>query len=491
MRRLIAENSKDMPENRLHFSVGSKLLAATVILLLAVIGFLSSSAILLLREDKQAYIYQSQATQVAMSGASFVSSAHRALDTLRVTLAGVSPEHPLTAVQQTLIQTTLDNQLELTHVRIGWFDEKNASFSVLSQVQRKGVLGAPANLETQWLQTLVADLPQKGVGFLNLSSVGGAATLGVLLADRASTREGRTLVALGEVALADYASQVRGMKLTLATRAGWTLFDTDPSLMYSRRNIADDVLFEGARKSKLAAGAGEFHDESGRFLGSYSLPGLDLMALTRVPWQQAMRATYTLTEKFIFLGGMAIGLGIILSLFFAKSLTHPINQLYDATRQVAQGDFELRLAVESRDEIGALTGAFNDMSQQINGLIAEKMKNLKMQNEVAIASTVQQTLMPKAEFQSDWAEIHGLYRSASQCGGDWWGYFEAQGKLVFMIADATGMDSPAPSSRLRRGGAPASWSGSPTTIRNLVFRPRRFSPSQTASSLRRPSEKST
>ena len=136
MRHLIAENSKDMPENRLHFSVGSKLLAATVILLLAVIGFLSSSAILLLREDKQAYIYQSQATQVAMSGASFVSSAHRALDTLRVTLAGVSPEHPLSAVQQTLIQTTLDNQLELTHVRIGWFDEKNASFSVLSQVQR-------------------------------------------------------------------------------------------------------------------------------------------------------------------------------------------------------------------------------------------------------------------------------------------------------------------------------------------------------------------
>jgi sigma-B regulation protein RsbU (phosphoserine phosphatase) len=60
----------------------------------------------------------------------------------------------------------------------------------------------------------------------------------------------------------------------------------------------------------------------------------------------------------------------------------------------------------------------------------------------AIASTVQQTLIPPSDFTSKWIHIHSHYQAASKCGGDWWGFFGVGSKIVLMIADATGHGMP-------------------------------------------------
>ena len=46
--------------------------------------------------------------------------------------------------------------------------------------------------------------------------------------------------------------------------------------------------------------------------------------------------------------------------------------------------------------------------------------------------------MPPTEFKTDQVLIQSHYQSASQCGGDWWGFFQVGSKLSVMIADATG-----------------------------------------------------
>jgi sigma-B regulation protein RsbU (phosphoserine phosphatase) len=61
---------------------------------------------------------------------------------------------------------------------------------------------------------------------------------------------------------------------------------------------------------------------------------------------------------------------------------------------------------------------------------------------MSIASTVQQTLFPAPETQDPNFFIRSHYQSASECGGDWWGYFQSQNKLCLMIADATGHGLP-------------------------------------------------
>ncbi len=65
-----------------------------------------------------------------------------------------------------------------------------------------------------------------------------------------------------------------------------------------------------------------------------------------------------------------------------------------------------------------------------------------MEGELAIASTVQQTLIPPEKFANSNIEIQSFYESASECGGDWWGFFEAGDKIVLLIADATGHGLP-------------------------------------------------
>lgn len=52
---------------------------------------------------------------------------------------------------------------------------------------------------------------------------------------------------------------------------------------------------------------------------------------------------------------------LLLGLLFARRLTRPISALTGAVARVAAGDLSQSLPVRSRDEVGVLTGAFNEM----------------------------------------------------------------------------------------------------------------------------------
>jgi PAS domain S-box-containing protein len=51
--------------------------------------------------------------------------------------------------------------------------------------------------------------------------------------------------------------------------------------------------------------------------------------------------------------------------FSARRLTVPIQQLMQGTRAVARGDFDTKLPIPARDEIGFLVNSFNDMTQRL------------------------------------------------------------------------------------------------------------------------------
>jgi two-component system sensor histidine kinase BaeS len=61
----------------------------------------------------------------------------------------------------------------------------------------------------------------------------------------------------------------------------------------------------------------------------------------------------------------AILIALILGLFLARTLTRPLRELTAASRAMTQGDLEQRVAVRSRDELGELAAAFNQMSAEL------------------------------------------------------------------------------------------------------------------------------
>jgi signal transduction histidine kinase len=67
----------------------------------------------------------------------------------------------------------------------------------------------------------------------------------------------------------------------------------------------------------------------------------------------------------LIVGGAGILLAILLSGWVAARVTHPIERLAEAAREVAAGNWETQVEVASRDEIGQLAASFNSMTRQL------------------------------------------------------------------------------------------------------------------------------
>jgi two-component system nitrogen regulation sensor histidine kinase NtrY len=81
----------------------------------------------------------------------------------------------------------------------------------------------------------------------------------------------------------------------------------------------------------------------------------------------------------LVVGAGGILLGVVLSGWAASRVTRPVQDLAQAARRVAGGDWNARVEVSSRDELGQLAGAFNSMTRQL----AEQRDRLVQTERVA------------------------------------------------------------------------------------------------------------
>jgi serine phosphatase RsbU (regulator of sigma subunit) len=434
------------PKAKVKVSVGTKLLVSLVLMLGAAIFVLNVSTVYLLKEDKRAYVYQTQSTAAVLLGRELVTLLRHGLDTTRVSLGMVDPYKQPGPQELAALKTMIQNQTEVLALRLLLLDPAGQNPKPVADAAKDETAPKPPDtgwVTPEWWKAVLPELTQSGYAFLNLSSAGGPPLIGVATADLKNKDNPAGMpIALGVLGLRDLSSELHGLDLTVATQTGWVLFDTNAERLFGRVNVADDPIFERAARSKAVSGAAEYDVAGDRILGSYSNPGLNIAVLARSEWKKAVQATYALTEKCILIGGMVIGAAIIFAIFFSRSLTAPLQKLYRATFDIAEGNFDLALKAESHDEIGVLTDSFNAMSQHISELIVERMHKVQIENELAVAQTVQRTLIPPETFVDRNIAIHSHYRSASICGGDWWGFFTVGNRACFMIADATGHGVP-------------------------------------------------
>ncbi len=122
---------------------------------------------------------------------------------------------------------------------------------------------------------------------------------------------------------------------------------------------------------------------------------------------------------------IAAGGGILISLFIgfllARSLTHPVRELTDATRAMAQGKLKQSVPVRSKDELGTLAQSFNQMSadlvranqarKQMTADIAHDLRNPLTVIGGYLESLKDGKLKPTSErFETMQAEVQHLQR---------------------------------------------------------------------------------
>ena len=71
------------------------------------------------------------------------------------------------------------------------------------------------------------------------------------------------------------------------------------------------------------------------------------------------------TQTFMWTGVALLLLASLLALLLARQLTRPLRRLAAALRRLADGDYNSRVRIDSRDELGLLGGHLNQLTQTL------------------------------------------------------------------------------------------------------------------------------
>jgi len=109
--------------------------------------------------------------------------------------------------------------------------------------------------------------------------------------------------------------------------------------------------------------------------------GNQLLAVLLVGSSRAELVTLVsfIRQLGVIVGGAGILLGVFMSVWFSARITRPLAKLARGAREVAAGDWAVRVDARSRDEVGQLARDFNEMTRQL----AEQRDRLVQAERVA------------------------------------------------------------------------------------------------------------
>ncbi len=214
-----------------------------------------------------------------------------------------------------------------------------------------------------------------------------------------------------------------------------------------KKNLSANFLTQEALKATSPSGfVPEFKDaNSKRRIGAFSrLPRYGLTILV----DQDVEFAYQTLNKNLLNTGLWAALFVLVSMMFAfvgaTGITRGLRVVAEATSRISSGDFTSQINLKSRDEVGLLGHAVNNMSRKILDLMNSQVEKARFEKELETAKMVQSTFFPKTDRSNDILSISGFYQPASECGGDLWGHFTLEEGLEFVfVADAMGHGAPA------------------------------------------------
>jgi HD-GYP domain-containing protein (c-di-GMP phosphodiesterase class II) len=123
-----------------------------------------------------------------------------------------------------------------------------------------------------------------------------------------------------------------------------------------------------------------------RYIGLYEVTrqGWGIFVQARdedIYWVVGDMVRSTLTWTLVLLG-----VAVLAAIYFARTLSNPINRLAAVSRALAGGDFSARVHVRSRNEIGELAHAFNSMAADIETYIRRLKKAFEDNNELFLGT---------------------------------------------------------------------------------------------------------
>lgn len=103
---------------------------------------------------------------------------------------------------------------------------------------------------------------------------------------------------------------------------------------------------------------------------SADISNLNWMILAHQTTQEAFSTVTSQLQVSTLVVSLLVGVMAVVGYVVSTALSRPILHLRRVAEQVSSGDFSVRAVVESKDEIGSLAGAFNNMTDQLSDMVS-------------------------------------------------------------------------------------------------------------------------
>ncbi|HZQ44802.1 MAG TPA: SpoIIE family protein phosphatase [Acidobacteriaceae bacterium] len=124
----------------------------------------------------------------------------------------------------------------------------------------------------------------------------------------------------------------------------------------------------------------------------------------------------------------------------SRTITRSVAELYRGTREIDSGNFEHRIVIKRKDQLGALARSFNGMTASIVDLMAQQREKERLLSELSIAREVQANLFPHSPVALPGFEIHAVCQPARTVSGDYFDFiFGRHGNDLYLaLGDISG-----------------------------------------------------
>ena len=161
-------------------------------------------------------------------------------------------------------------------------------------------------------------------------------------------------------------------------RAGGRLqlsLEADSSTRSAATALSFPIAVRATETGKLSTGtestrSGTFAEAANPIV---SLGGIDVLVFS-APISDVVRSVSIVRHEILVAGGIALLLALVGGYLVARALGARVKRLERAAGQMAAGDFEQPIRVDSTDELGQLAIAFNDMQRQLAQLDLARKK---------------------------------------------------------------------------------------------------------------------
>ncbi|MGP0628826.1 ATP-binding protein [Nitrospina sp. 32_T5] len=138
-------------------------------------------------------------------------------------------------------------------------------------------------------------------------------------------------------------------------------------------------------------------------LGYLGVDGLDWALVLKLDTEEVLAPLFELKQFLHWMFGSSVLVFLVLGAFFVRSITRPVSDLMQRTRELGDGNWNVKVAMDTRDEIGELSRSVQDMAERIrdHAVELENRVSERTQELNAAKESAEQASRAKSTFISN------------------------------------------------------------------------------------------